>query len=149
MSGPPPADARLATLEAHRSHLTGQCRRLLRSPWDAEDAVQETMLKAWCGLDGFEGRAQLGSWLRRIALHVCFDEGAGAQRRPLPIDPLDAPPVTEAVAAPADDPVEVTLLRDELRTALVIAVDRLTAHQRSGASPMSAIWSGRSARRGR
>src|SRR6266566_4933175 len=74
------------TLEQHRPELTGYCYRMLGSSFEAEDAVQETLLRAWRGFEGFEGRAALRSWLYRIATNVCLDMLGGAQRRARPMD---------------------------------------------------------------
>lgn len=73
-------------LERHRVELTGYCYRMLGSSAEAEDAVQETMTRAWRGYERFEGRASLRSWLYRIASNVCFDLLNASQRRARPID---------------------------------------------------------------
>ena len=71
-------------LELHRRELTGYCYRMLGSAFEADDAVQETMLRAWRGSDSFEGRSSLRSWLYRIATNVCLDMLRGEKRRALP-----------------------------------------------------------------
>ena len=73
-------------LETHRRELTGYCYRMLGSGFEAEDAVQETMIRAWRGLESFEGRSSLRSWLYRIATNVCVDMLRGQQRRARPMD---------------------------------------------------------------
>src|SRR5207248_5499070 len=75
-----------ADLEPFRRELTGYCYRMLGSGFEAEDAVQETMLRAWRGIDGFEGRSALRSWLYRIATNICLDMLQGPQRRARPMD---------------------------------------------------------------
>src|SRR5476651_2049764 len=120
-----PADGELErSLEQHRSELTGYCYRMLGSPFEAEDAVQETLVRAWRNFDRFEGRAAVRSWLYRIASNVCFDMLKGRRRRALPIDitavghadgPVDPPtgedrwigPIAERrVLQSGDDPAE-------------------------------------------
>src|SRR6266481_4063185 len=91
-----PIDAELELqLEQHRSELTGYCYRMLGSPFDAEDAVQETFVRAWRAHERFEGRSSLRSWLYRIATNVCFDTLNGKERR---IRPMDLGPAQEPVA---------------------------------------------------
>src|SRR5438270_14099662 len=95
-----------AQLEQHRRELTGYCYRMLGSPFEAEDAVQETMLRAWRSLDRFEGRAALRSWLYRIATNVCLDAIQGRQRR---ARPMDLGPAAETIEANLHMQTEVTL----------------------------------------
>src|SRR3989441_13317802 len=90
-------------LDQHRAGLTAYCYRMLASPFEAEDAVQETMIRAWRGYERFEGRAALRSWLYRIATNVCLDMLNGRERRPRPMDlgPAAAP-VLENLNIPTD-----------------------------------------------
>ena len=137
-----------AQLEEHRSALTGHCYRMLGSVMDADDAVQETMVRAWRSLAGFDGRSSLRTWLYRIATNVCLDTiGANARRaRPTedgPMASLDDPletrdrtywlePIPDDRALPADaDPAEKVVLRQSIRLAFVAALQHLPAKQRA------------------
>ena len=137
-----------ARLEQHRSELTGYCYRMLASPFEAEDAVQETMLRAWRGVHRFEGRASLRSWLYRIATNVCLDMLSGRERRARPMDfgPVWNPDVTElntlpeaawvqpipdGLVVPDGDPADVAVARDTIRLALVAALQHLPPRQRA------------------
>lgn len=135
--------------ESHRHALTGYCYRMLGSGFEAEDAVQETMVRAWKGFDAFEGRATLRSWLYRIATNVCLDMLRGPQRRARPMDlgpsssaatPLDAglpehrwvQPVPDARVLPADgDPAELAIQRETVRLAFIAALQHLPPRQRA------------------
>jgi RNA polymerase sigma-70 factor (ECF subfamily) len=127
-------------LESHRRELTGYCYRMLGSAFDAEDAVQETMVRAWRGFDRFEGRAAVKSWLYRIATNVCLDMLNGKERRIRPLelgDPggLDSPLTTRGEASwlepiPAD-PAEVAEERETLKLAFVAALQHLPPQQRA------------------
>ena len=136
-------------LEAHRRELTGYCYRMLGSGFEAEDAVQETMVRAWRGIDGFEGRAALRSWLYRIATNVCLDMLQGPQRRARPMDlgpsstadsalapglPEHAwvQPVHDSRVLPTDgDPAELAEARETVRLAFVAALQHLPPRQRA------------------
>jgi RNA polymerase sigma-70 factor (ECF subfamily) len=145
----PGAPAVAADLEAHRRELTGYCYRMLGSGFEAEDAAQETMVRAWQHLDRFEGRSALRSWLYRIATNVCLDMLRGPQRRARPIDlgpsaPADSSlgpivpehawvqPVADARVLPSDgDPAELAASRESVRLAFVAALQHLPARQRA------------------
>ena len=135
-------------LEGYRRELTGYCYRMLGSAFDAEDAVQETMVRAWRGLERFEGRAALKSWLYRIATNVCLDMLNGKERRIRPLelgDPggLDSPLTTRSeaswlepipdgrVLSDGGDPAQVTEERETLRLAFVAALQHLPPQQRA------------------
>ena len=135
-------------LEQHRGELTAYCYRMLGSPFEAEDAVQETLLRAWRSLDRFEGRAALRSWLYRIATNVCFDLLNGRERRARPMDlgPAREPvesnlnalaevtwiePVPDSVVAPEGDPADVAVARETIRLAFVAALQHLPPRQRA------------------
>ena len=137
-------------LEQHRRELTGFCYRMLGSGTEAEDAVQETFLKAWQALDRFEGRSSVRTWLFRIAANVCIDMGRSPQRRARPVDlgPVRTPhavhlsdvlpqgrwvtPVADEHVLDLDgDPGLVAATRDTIRLAFVAALQRLPARQRA------------------
>ncbi len=138
-----------AQLERHRIELTAYCYRMLGSSSDAEDAVQDTMVRAWKGYDRFEGRSALRSWLYRIATNVCFDMLNGKQRRARPMDfgpaqtadaPLPAPlpeatwlePMPDGRVVPEQgDPAELAVARDSIRLAFVATLQHLPARQRA------------------
>jgi RNA polymerase sigma-70 factor (ECF subfamily) len=125
-----------AVLEAvhDRRELTGYCSRILGSAWDADDAVQETMVRAWTRRDSFEGRSSVNSWLYRIATNVCLDMLRRRQRRAIPVDP-DSPEVLahdQDLRAGVDpDPADVVTGRDEVERAFVVALQALPARQRA------------------
>jgi RNA polymerase sigma-70 factor (ECF subfamily) len=131
-------------LEQHRRELTAHCYRMLGSPFEAEDAVQETLLRAWKNLDRFEGRSALRSWLYKIATNVCLDQLEGSQRRARPMDlgPAGEPvienlrtpevpwlqPVPDSLVA---DPAETVASRETIRLAFVAALQHLPPRQRA------------------
>ena len=129
-------------LEHHRVELIGYCSRMLRSQAEAEDAVQETMVRAWRGHDRFEGRSALRTWLYRIATNVCLDLLGSASRRAHPID-LGPGAVAEvspdsrscarvtAVSTEPTDPADSAVSHDEVRRALDAALWRLPPRQRA------------------
>jgi RNA polymerase sigma-70 factor, ECF subfamily len=127
-------------LEEHRRELTGYCYRMLGSPFEAEDAVQETLIRAWRAYDRFEGRAALRSWLYRIATNVCFDMLNGRERRARPMDLGPArEPVLENLNTlpevtwiqPIPDPADVAVEHDTIRLAFVAALQHLPPRQRA------------------
>jgi RNA polymerase sigma-70 factor (ECF subfamily) len=135
-------------LELYRRELTGYCYRMLGSPFEAEDAVQETMLRAWKAFERFEGRSALRSWLYRIATNVCLDMIAGRERRARPMDlgPASEPvaanlnalpevtwiePAPDTLVVPDGDPAEVTAARETVRLAFVAALQHLPPRQRA------------------
>jgi RNA polymerase sigma-70 factor (ECF subfamily) len=136
-------------LEQHRVELTAYSYRMLGSSFEAEDAVQETFLRAWRSFDRFEGRSALRSWLYRIATNVCLDMLNGRQRRATPMDlgparePIEAnlatlpevtwlEPIPDGRAVPAaGDPAEVAVARETIRLAFVAALQHLPPRQRA------------------
>jgi len=133
-------DAGALELEQYRRELIAYCYRMLGSAFEAEDAVQETMLRAWRSLDRFEGRSALRSWLYRIATNVCFDQLNGRERRARPMDLGPAgEPVIENLRelpevtwlTPLPTPEEEVEQRDTLRLAFVAALQHLPPKQRA------------------
>jgi RNA polymerase sigma-70 factor (ECF subfamily) len=136
-------------LEPYRTELTAYCYRMLGSAFEAEDAVQDTLVRAWRALDRFEGRAALRSWLYRIATNVCLDMLGSRQRRARPMDLGPAStadttlgpglpegawiePIPDARAVPeTSDPAELAVARESIRLAFVAALQHLPPRQRA------------------
>ena len=135
--------------ERYRRELTGYCYRMLGSGFEADDAVQETMVRAWRAADSFEGRSSMRSWLYRIATNVCLDQLRGQQRRarPMELGP-SSPPVVEHLTSRPDnlwvspiaddrvmpldaDPAEIAAYRESIRLAFVTALQHLPPRQRA------------------
>jgi RNA polymerase sigma-70 factor, ECF subfamily len=139
----------MAALEPYRRELTAHCYRMLGGAFEAEDAVQETMLRAWRAMDRFEGRSSIRTWLYRIGTNVCLDMARSTQRRARPVDlgPASSaasdlrPPLPEAtwvepmpehrLLDPEGDPAEVAEVRDSIRLAFVAALQHLPPRQRA------------------
>ena len=135
--------------EEYRRELAAYCYRMLGSAFEADDAVQETLVRAWRSFDSFEGRAALRSWLYRIASNVCFDMLKGRRRRAMPIDMVGpgrgdgvagarlpenvwVGPIPDAtITAATDDPAERAVAREAVRLAFVAALQHLPARQRA------------------
>lgn len=135
-------------LEVHRPAITGYCYRMLGSPHDAEDAVQETFVRAWRKREQFEGRSALRSWLYSIATNVCLDMLNGRARRARPMD-LGAPgapetanlnvlseatwiePIPYGTADAEGDPAELAATRETIRLAFIAALQHLPPRQRA------------------
>jgi RNA polymerase sigma-70 factor (ECF subfamily) len=136
-------------MEAFRPELTSYAYRLLGSPFEAEDAVQESLVRAWRALDRFEGRSSLRTWLYRITTNVCFDMLKGRERRARPMDlgpassaetmlPPPLPEITwlepapeSVMLPPGADPAEVAVSRESVRLAFMAALQHLPARQRA------------------
>lgn len=143
------AAAALPDFEVHRKELIAFCYRMLGSPFEAEDAVQETLIRAWRAFDRFEGRSSVRTWLYKIAGNVCFDMLRSRKRRAMPMDlggpgsvegPIAAPlaervwvePMPDALAGIEEaDPAERAVVRDSIRLALVAALQHLPPRQRA------------------
>jgi RNA polymerase sigma-70 factor (ECF subfamily) len=144
-----PTDVRFEDLEQYRRELTGYSYRMLGSAFEADDAVQETMVRAWRNLDSFEGRSSVRSWLYRIATNVCLDMLRGRQRRARAMDiggPYAADefkgdtlpeqawmtPIPDSRVLPENgDPAELAAERETIRLAFVAALQHLPARQRA------------------
>ncbi|MFJ6946497.1 sigma-70 family RNA polymerase sigma factor [Streptomyces wuyuanensis] len=136
-------------LEVYRTELTGYCYRMLGSAFEAEDAVQDTMVRAWKSFEKFEGRSSLRSWLYRIATNVCLDMLNAGNRRARPMDLTAATPVAQAqltarpeitwlepvpdgrVLPSVADPADTTVERESIRLAFVAALQHLPPKQRA------------------
>ncbi|MGE3287038.1 MAG: sigma-70 family RNA polymerase sigma factor [Pseudonocardia sp.] len=136
-------------LEGHRRELIAYCYRMLGSSFEAEDAVQETFVRAWRSYDSFEGRSSVRSWLYRIATNVCLDMVGSAQRRarPMEMGPASVQPTApgpalpeatwiqpmpdSAVLADSGDPAELAVQRETIRLAFIAALQHLPPRQRA------------------
>ena len=135
-------------LEKYRGELTAHCYRMLGSPFDAEDAVQDAFVRAWRSRDSFEGRSAIRSWLYRIATNVCLDQLKSNERRARPMDlgpsaePIEAnlhiptemawlEPIPLSLIAPDRDPADVAVANESIRLAFVAALQQLPAKQRA------------------
>ncbi|MDT5015782.1 MAG: polymerase sigma-70 factor, subfamily [Mycobacterium sp.] len=134
----------------YRRELLAHCYRMLGSAHDAEDLVQETMIRAWRGYDSFDGRSSLRTWLYRIATNACLTALNSSSRRVLPsglgaavgdstsadlavVDsvPWLTPMPTYQVVERSDDPAAIVAVRDSTRLALIAAFQHLPARQRA------------------
>ncbi|OAH13220.1 sigma-70 family RNA polymerase sigma factor [Streptomyces jeddahensis] len=138
-----------ARLEKHRVELTGYCYRMLGSSFEAEDAVQDTMVRAWRSYDRFEGRSSLRSWLYRIATNVCLDMLNAGNRRARPMDLTESTPLAQAALNPrpdhtwlepmpdarvlpeVSDPAEAAVAKESVRLAFIAALQQLPPKQRA------------------
>ncbi|MGW2224705.1 sigma-70 family RNA polymerase sigma factor [Streptomyces formicae] len=138
-----------STLEKYRVELTGYCYRMLGSAFEAEDAVQDTMVRAWRSFEKFEGRSSVRSWLYRIATNVCLDMLNAGNRRARPMDLTAAAPLAQAALTPRPDntwlepmpdarvlptlhdPAEAAVAKESVRLAFVAALQNLPPKQRA------------------
>ena len=143
-----PGQALEQHFEQHRVELRAYCYRMLASPFEADDALQETFIRAWRAYDKFEGRSTVRSWLYRIATNVCLDMLRSGERRARPMDlgPAREPvatnlnalpettwlePVPDALVVADGDPADVAVARDSVRLAFVAALQHLPPKQRA------------------
>jgi RNA polymerase sigma-70 factor (ECF subfamily) len=140
VESPAAATPAFAELEQHRGELTAYCYRMLGSPFDAEDAVQDTLVRAWKSIERFEGRAALKSWLYKIATNVCLDMLDAGKRRARPMDLGPAgEPLFENLNVPAEvtwiepmpDPADAAVAHETIRLAFIAALQHLPARQRA------------------
>ncbi|AJP03502.1 RNA polymerase sigma70 factor [Streptomyces cyaneogriseus subsp. noncyanogenus] len=138
-----------SALERHRVELTGYCYRMLGSSFEAEDAVQDTLVRAWRSYDTFEGRSSLRSWLYRIATNVCLDMLSAGSKRARPMDLTESTPLARAALSPrpdhtwlepvpdarvlptVQDPAEAAVAKESVRLAFMAALQRLPPKQRA------------------
>jgi RNA polymerase sigma-70 factor (ECF subfamily) len=136
-------------LEKHRVELTGYCYRMLGSSFEAEDAVQDTLVRAWRSYDKFEGRSSLRSWLYRIATNVCLDMLTAGNKRARPVDLTESTPLAQAALSPRPDntwlepmpdarvlpttadPAEAAIAKESVRLAFMAALQQLPPKQRA------------------
>ena len=145
-----PVDLQPERLEGYRRELTGYCYRMLGSSFEAEDAVQDTLVRAWQAADRFEGRSSVRSWLYRIATNTCLDmlRGRNRRARPMELGPAMPPeesslsrvlpehswvsPIADSRVLPEDsDPAEIAVARETIRLAFVTALQHLPPRQRA------------------
>ncbi|MFG2964137.1 MULTISPECIES: sigma-70 family RNA polymerase sigma factor [unclassified Streptomyces] len=136
-------------LEKHRTELTGYCYRMLGSSFEAEDAVQDTLVRAWRSYEKFEGRSSLRSWLYRIATNVCLDMLNAGNKRARPMDLSESTPLAQAALSPRPDntwlepvpdarvlpslhdPAEAAVAKESIRLAFMAALQQLPPKQRA------------------
>jgi RNA polymerase sigma-70 factor (ECF subfamily) len=136
-------------LEGYRVELTGYCYRMLGSSFEAEDAVQDTLVRAWRSHDRFEGRSSLRSWLYRIATNVCLDMLTAGSKRARPMDLTESTPLARAALSPrpdhtwlepmpdarvlpaVEDPAEAAVVKESVRLAFMAALQQLPPRQRA------------------
>lgn len=136
-------------LEKYRVELTGYCYRMLGSSFEAEDAVQDTMVRAWKSYEKFEGRSSLRSWLYRIATNVCLDMLTAGNKRARPMDLSESTPLAQAALSPrpdhtwlepmpdtrvlptVEDPAEAAVAKESVRLAFMAALQQLPPKQRA------------------